>query len=260
MAEPAEPSRVAHLVALLYVPIPECLSTADVLVSINNVDARIILYRLIHRRRLSISSQADFSRPIFLLGMAMTRLERHMLSNQIKDLETSILHLTESLLFPLRSWLEHGPEILDALFFLALALIKRSEVSKRPEDAIHAAKYLRYLRDQPHQTFGISRYEVTTFLVHSLVIQVISEAGNVMRNIGEMAGLCHELLTSDMSHIYTTHAVTLFVTVVLFKFRPWEPDQPLDQVIECLRVATEHIYVCTKLASPLFNPLSAATV
>ncbi|KAH9017633.1 CHAT domain-containing protein [Lactarius pseudohatsudake] len=235
MVEPVEPSRIAQLVALLYIPVPECLSTADVLGSIHDVDARITL----HQRRLSISSsRADLSRPIIVLGMAMTRLEQHMLSNQIEDLEQAIVHLTELLLLRPHSWLEHGPNILEALFFLAFALLKRSELSKQPKDAIYAAKYLRYLRDQPHQAFGISRDEVTTFLVRALVVQVMFEVGNVMQSIGEMAVLCRELLALNMS---TTHTVALFATVVLSKFRPEDPDQPLDQVIECLRAAKHEL-------------------
>ncbi|KAH8995801.1 CHAT domain-containing protein [Lactarius hatsudake] len=246
MAAPIEPSRIAQLVALLYTPVPECLSMVDV-IGIHDVDARITL----HQRRLSISSRADLSRPIFVLSMAMTRLEQHMLSNQMEDLEQAIVHLTESLLLPPHSWPEHGPNILEALFFLAFALLRRSEVSKQPEDAIYAAKYLRHLRDQPHQAFGISRDEVTTFLVRALVVQVMFETGNVMQSIGEMGVLCRELLTLNMS---TSHAVTLFASVVLSKFGPGGPDQPLDQLIEWLRMTAtpERHEACLALAQSLF--------
>ncbi len=259
MAEPAEPSRIAQLVASLYIPIPECLSTTDELGkslipsqpfrdrlvpavfqlfftgSIHEIDARITLYQ----RRLSISFRPDPSRPIFVLGLAMTRLKRHMLSNQREDLDKTIVHLTESLLLPPRSWLEHGPLILQALFLLSLALVMRSALSKQSEDATCAAKYLRYLRDQPHRD-GFPRHQVTRLLVDALAFRVELGAGNVMQNIGEMAVLCHELLALDMSDVDTTRFITLFARVVLSKISPWVPDQPWDQLVECLRAARKH--------------------
>jgi len=75
--------------------------------------------------------------------------------------------------------------ILESLFLLATTLLKRSEVSKRPEDAIHAAEYLHNLRDQPHQASGFTRHEVTTMFVDGLALQVMSEAGNVREYGGD---------------------------------------------------------------------------
>ncbi len=76
-----------------------------------------------------MSSQSNPLRLFSVLGLAITRFQRHMLSDQREDLDKSIFHFTESILLQPRSWLEHGPMILPALFFLALALLKRSEVS-----------------------------------------------------------------------------------------------------------------------------------
>jgi CHAT domain-containing protein len=162
-----------------------------------------------------------------------------MLSNQWEDLDKAIIHLTESILFHPHSWLEHGPRILQALFLLALALVKRSRVYRLPGDAIYAANYLRYLRNQPHQAFGIPRHKVTVLLVDALAIQVEWEARNVMQNIGEMAALSRELLTLDMSDVNTTRSFFLFFTALLSKLHQPVPDQPMEQVIECLRAATE---------------------
>ncbi|KAI9461259.1 hypothetical protein BJY52DRAFT_1260339 [Lactarius psammicola] len=77
--------------------------------------------------------------------------------------------------------------ILQALFFLSYALLTRATLSKQPEDTIYAAKYLRFLRDQPHQAFGFPHHFVTTLLVDALGFQVELEVGNVMQNIGEIA-------------------------------------------------------------------------
>ncbi|KAI9445761.1 hypothetical protein BJY52DRAFT_1228705 [Lactarius psammicola] len=105
----------------------------------------------------------------------------------------------------------HGQMILQALFFLAFALLERLKASKQPEDAIHAAKYLRHLRNQRHAAFGFSRFVVTTALVNVLALQVELEARNVVQDIEEMAVLCHELLTSDASDGDNICPITLFV-------------------------------------------------
>jgi len=160
------------------------------------------------------------------------------------DLDKSILHLTESILFPPHSWLEHGPLIFRALFFLAFTLFARSAVSGVPEDVISAAKFLRHLRDQPHAAFGFPRRLVACLLVDVLACQVELEAGNVMQNIEEMAVSCHELLTSDPSGEDSgddiAQSVTTLSEVVWSKIRPLVPDQPLNPVIGCLRLARVH--------------------
>jgi hypothetical protein len=163
-----------------------------------------------------------------------------MLSSQREDLDKTIFHLTESILFPPQSWLEDGARFFGTLFLLASVLVKRSIVFKLPEDAISAAKHLRHLRDQPHQTLGFTRHQVTGLLVNALAFQVESKAGNTMQNLGEMADLCRELLTLDMPNFNTTRCFFLFMKALLPKIRPGVPDQPLDPLIECLRVAREH--------------------
>ncbi|KAI9441131.1 CHAT domain-containing protein [Lactarius psammicola] len=172
----------------------------------------------------------------------MIRLQRHMRSNEREDLDKAILHFTESLLLAPHSWLEYdGQLILTVLFRLAFALIKRSEVSNQPEDAICAAKYLRHLRHQPHSPFSVPRHRVTTTLVHALASQVELEAGNVMQNIEEMAVLCRELLTLNASDSDTTGSITLFTRVVAgSKILPLGPDPPSNQVIDCLRLVRKH--------------------
>lgn len=162
-----------------------------------------------------------------------------MLSNQMEDLDKSISHCTEAILLPPRSWLDHGPMIFRTLFLLASVLFHRSMVSKLPENVIYAAKYLRYLRDQPHASFACRRHVVTKTLMASLALQVELKAGDVLEIIEETATLFHELLISDASDIYTTGSITIFAELVLSKIS-WPlhfPDQLLNQIIECLRLA-----------------------
>jgi CHAT domain-containing protein len=157
------------------------------------------------------------------------------LSNQREDLDEAIVNFTESILLSPLSWLQHGSIILAALFPLASALFLRSTVSKQPEDAICATKYLSHLRDQPHEIPSIPRYLVTALLVKALALQVELEAGNVMQNIREMAVLSRELL--ETSDVDSTHSIILIHAVVISKIGSSVPDQPLDELIEFSRVA-----------------------
>ncbi|KAH9013397.1 CHAT domain-containing protein [Lactarius hengduanensis] len=205
--------------------------------SIYEIDSSITLLEQL----LSTLSRSDPRRLPSVLVLAFLRSKRYELSNQSEDYDKSILHSTESILLRLPS-LELGRSrtIPLSLFTLARALVKRSAASKQPEDAIYAAKYLRYLRDQPHGVSGFPRHTLTVSLVNALAWQVELEARNVMQCIEEMAVLCHELLTLEASDDGTTNSITCFARAVLFKILEWEPDQPLNQVIECLRLAREH--------------------
>ncbi|KAI9452963.1 CHAT domain-containing protein [Lactarius psammicola] len=164
-------------------------------------------------------------------NMAVVRIRRYRMSHEVDDLDKAILLLTESILLQPHTWLERGPLILRALFLLSSALFGRSELSGLPEGVIYAAKFLRYLRDQPHAAFGgFPPHQVAWLLVDVLSSLVESGANNVMQNIEEMAVICHELLTSGPFGGGTTR-------IVRSKIRPWVPGQPLDPVIKCLRLA-----------------------
>jgi hypothetical protein len=186
---------------------------------------------------LSILPRSDPRRLICMISLAVMRLRRLALSNQREDLDKATVHLTESILLSPLLWLQHGPIILSTLFALARALLLRSNLSKQPEDAICATKYLSLLRDQPYEIPSISRYQVTALLVHALSLQVDLAAGNVMQNIREMVVLSRELLeTSDDD---ATHFIKIIDKTVTPKLRSAVPDQPLDELIEFSRVATK---------------------
>ncbi|KAI9452964.1 CHAT domain-containing protein [Lactarius psammicola] len=177
------------------------------------------------------------TRLIHIYNLAVVRVRRYGLSNEVDDLNKAILHLTESILLPSHSWLEHGPLVFRALLLLAFALFGRSVGSKLPGDTIYAAKYLRHLRDQPHAALGFLRHPVASLLVDVLGSQVELEAGNELQKIEEMAVLCHELLTSDPSSNETTLSVTTLSDVVQSKIPLFIQGRPMDQLIECLRLA-----------------------
>ncbi|KAI9452962.1 CHAT domain-containing protein [Lactarius psammicola] len=189
---------------------------------------------------LSSSTRSHPLHPARIFDLAMAQLDRHKLSNQKDDLDKAILYLTELIFLQPRSRPEPKPNILLILYNLAVALNKRSNESNQPEDATCAAKYLRHLRDQPHEMFKFPRHRVTSSLVYALAIRVRLEAGNVMENIGEMADLCREFLTSDASEGETSDVVTLIYKAVFSRIRMGVSDQPLDQLVECLRVARVH--------------------
>jgi hypothetical protein len=134
-------------------------------------------------------------------------------------------------------WLQHNSFILSTLFKLARALLLRSAVTKQHEDVVSATKFLFHLLHQPHDIPTISRHRVTEILVHTLALQVALDAGNVMQNIRVMAVLTRELLTIETSDIDTTCLINFIWEVVASNIELGVPDQPLDELIECLRVA-----------------------
>jgi CHAT domain-containing protein len=112
----------------------------------------------------------------------------------------------------------------------------RSEVTKQPEDVITATKFLFHLQDQPHEISIIPRHQVTESLVETLAFQVELEAGDMMQNIREIAIFSLELLTLETSDIDTTRLIH-FIWKVVSKIHIGVPEQPLDELIECLRAA-----------------------
>ncbi|KAH9057060.1 CHAT domain-containing protein [Lactarius deliciosus] len=157
-----------------------------------------------------------------------------------RRLDEAVLRLTKSILLQPPSSLEHGRTTPQALFTPAQALLTRSNVSKQPRDAMFAATFLLHLRRQPQGAFGIPPHRVTSSLLDALVLQVRFKAGNVMKNIWEMAVLYCELLASDALESDTTRCILLICEVVLSNIRPGVPGLPLDQVIDCLRAARKH--------------------
>ena len=115
---------------------------------------------------LSIFPRSDHRRLKTIYFLASKRHFRYRQLNQREDLDQEIGHLTELILLAPLLRLQRGPIILYTLFRLAGALFLRSNLSKQPEDAIYATKYLSHLRDQPHEIRGISRRQVKIGRAH----------------------------------------------------------------------------------------------
>ncbi|KAF8265624.1 CHAT domain-containing protein [Lactarius quietus] len=207
--------------------------------SINEIDSDITQYE----RGLSIIPRSDPRRPLFLYDLALRRLDRFLLSNQREDLDKSICHFTESILLLPFSWLECDKNFLAAFHDLADALLRRSLASKQPraDDAVCAAKHLLHLRDQPNEISGISRHRITRKLVDALAMQAALETGNMMKNIREIAVLCSELFNLTTSCVNSIILIKIISRIVASRIRPFVPDQPLDELIECLQAARKHI-------------------
>ncbi|KAN0141139.1 CHAT domain containing protein [Lactarius tabidus] len=178
-------------------------------------------------------------RPSCAGPLAVLLLQRYELFNQREDIDKSILYFTESLL---SSRLADGPMIVESLFLLAHSLVMRSKVSKEPEDAISAAKCFRRLRVPALSPFIFSRHSLTAYLVQTLSFQMWFKASDhVVQTLEEMAVLTHELLTSDPSCGETTVAITILAEALCICNHPYPfPDQPLNQIIACLRLARMH--------------------
>ena len=119
---------------------------------------------------LSISSPSHPRHPFLSLTLATERLIRYVISHQMEDLDEAICHFTQSILLQPLSWLRDGSMILRVLYFLATALLMRSKKPNQPEDAISAAKYLFYLRNQPRVISGLPRQTITALLVEALAL------------------------------------------------------------------------------------------
>ena len=70
--------------------------------------------------------------------------------------------------------------------------------SRRPEDVKSCIRYFWCLHQQWHEVSMKFPVPVAIALVHALVMQVELEIGDVDEDIEEMAGLCDELLNSDI--------------------------------------------------------------
>ena len=205
---------------------------------IHEIDADISHFQ----EELSALPRGHHLRPICACFLGVRFHARYGQSNEKDDLDKSIVHLTESLLFSPFSWLAHGSMILDVLYLLALSLFERSRVSMKPEGVIYAAKYLRHVRDSAHTSLMIRRQEVTALLVKTLGLQMVLKARDAVQTLEEMTGLAQELLTSDPSSDDTTDAIMCFARAVGhagLELSKLSLDL-LNEIIACLRLAKVH--------------------
>ena len=135
-------------------------------------------------------------RPECLSDLAGARLLRYTVSDECEDLDKCISHSTEAILLPSDTPIELPSYVIKAFFYLAKALFLRWHKLQQPGDVKHALEYLRYLQDQLLETSDLTRGVIKAFLFGALVLQIELKSVDPMRDIGEAAALCRELLTS----------------------------------------------------------------
>ncbi|KAH9970655.1 CHAT domain-containing protein [Russula compacta] len=188
------------------------------------------------QNRLLTLPRPHHLRPECLLTLAKTQLARYTFSDESEDLDRSISHSNEAILLPFDTLIEHGSHIIRALFCLANALLLRSEKLKQPGDVTHAIIYLHYLQDQSLETARFTCSHIKAFLVRALAVQVELEPVDPMRDVGEMATLCRELLASDVSESLLIFTVKLLADSTSKTAVPVGQPPP-ETAIECLRDA-----------------------
>ena len=194
-----------------------------------------------------------------LSALASERFARYEFSDEHEDLEKSIYHSTEAILLPSNLPIELGSHVIEALFYLALALFLRSP--KEPNDLKHAVQYLRYLQDQSLETPDLTSNGIKAIFVRILAVQMELESVDPLRDIGEMVTLCRELLRSGVEESLLMDAIKSLANAIRVTRVPL--GQPLpDEAIECLREARIQLpdlkEVCFELALLLFDRFNRA--
>jgi CHAT domain-containing protein len=208
----------------------------------DELDKRISYYQdtLIPR-----SSHLRASRLTILSSL---RLDRFLLSGekQLEDLKASILLLTQAIFLPFVCTIKGGPNLILAFFDLVIALLYHVHKFRQPSDLKYCIKYLLYLRDPSLEAVGLEYNRVTALYVHALAVQVDLEPDNTTRMHGleDMAALCRQLLSSDLSkpdpdQNVRAAVVSLAQAVYAYLKNSW--NQLPQQVIECLHEANTRL-------------------
>jgi CHAT domain-containing protein len=188
----------------------------------------------IQHRLLSLPRH-DPQRCHLLLRLARARSRRYNLSTQVEDLDKHLLHASESILIP--PWTGHQEGL--ALYYIACALLGRSELFQKAEDAKYSIQYLRYLKDSklPLEICKLSQIHVTERLVVALATHIEIETGDETQIIEAMIGFCYELLASETSGDYPVDAFVALGRAIHIDFCRGLEMRTLDRVINCLREA-----------------------
>jgi hypothetical protein len=171
--------------------------------------------------------------------LAMARFARYKLSHQKEDLDKSILHYTEAIFLPPISQAGLSLNFVQTLYYLAKALLVRSEKFEQPEGIKYVIEYFRYIRGFPLDSLDVPRTDVTTSLIQALWDQVRLGAGNGTRDIKEMLVLCNELLSSSKSAVIPAAAFWNLGLAADIESNHVLPIEILDEIIECLRDAVK---------------------
>ena len=193
-------------------------------------------------------------RPPWISGLAVARQQRYGLLGDVRDLNTSIVQYAHTIFLPFHFSAEGAPNLLQVFYCLTGTIFVRSFKFKEPSDITHCLKYLRYLRGQSLQPFGVTDNGVTGLLVRALALQVHLEPGNGMQVVEEMSILCRELLLSDFSEEFLKVILTDLAKAIAHVMT--SRDQLPQQVIDCLREANTRLPDLHEISCVLFASLS----
>jgi CHAT domain-containing protein len=185
------------------------------------------------------SRRSDPLRTIHLQRLSKARLERYTLSNQQDDLEQSILSLTEAIYIPLPfdARLSDLNVVLN-FNLLTHVMFLRAKNSGQPEDIRCCVIYLRYMRGQWHGPDNFP-LPITTTLVSALALKVALKFGDVDQDIEEIADLCNELLSSNISKESLTEVIADFAGAAPAHIKGLNDGKsPSSRVVNSLRKAT----------------------
>src|SRR6266702_899503 len=233
--DPERKSESSRVRTALLLVIDTVLLSPFLTVSITDIDGYIV----IAQNSLSLCRQSYRTPVIWVHILAMARFSRYSRSHQKEDLDKSIVHYTEAIFLPPISRAGRYLNVVQLLYRLASALLRRSEDFKQSEDVKCSIEYLRYLHGIALESFNTPRNDVITKLIQALATQVQLEAGDGARNIEEMVALCRELLISNISTDVPEDAFKFLEQAVDATSDRGLPIQLLDEVIECLRDAVK---------------------
>ena len=166
-----------------------------------------------------------------------------------EDIDTSITHFTEAVLFHPR---RHGTDAqlfrhwtVTVLFQLTQILIRRYSIFRQPEDIRSSLNHLRYLRDNfyPLEAFQVARDTFIETFLQALAHHVTLKTGeDETEHFREMADLLREMGTSNFStgHRDQLAAIKWLYEAVIVIYRWPDSKQPPDQLIEVLREVMAH--------------------
>ena len=164
---------------------------------------------------------------------------RFLSSREQADLEQLIPFFTKAIYLPhTRDTSSSSTNIVEIFYYLTISFFSRVMESRRPEDVKSCIRYFCYLHQQWHEVSMKFPVPVAIALVHALAMQVELEIGDVDEDIEEMAGLCDELLNSDISIRSLTNPITDFAKAIDRHFNDsFERKICSGKVTDCLRKA-----------------------
>jgi len=156
------------------------------------------------------------------------------LTGQQDDVDQSILHFTWAILLapPWVSWF-----VVETFNAIAYVIFLRAKTFKQPEDVKCCITFLRYMHRQWNGVPIPVYFPITVILIRSLALQVELYLGED-QEIEEMAELCDELFSSDITRERIADSIVAFAGAVSARLGDhWAAPLPSENAINSLRKA-----------------------